>query len=180
MTYFTFSSYSNNPSTFYLKKDQRGFTFIELLIVISLISFLSIIGIAAFVTYSNVQAFNSGVSDVVSMLNIAKSRAQSQVAQPTAAVCGTNNNSIRGYGVRFAGRLTYDLRAICDDDLYHVVPGTAKDLTTYGLTHNHNVQYIVRFNGLTGNVISTSPIIITGFGMTRTITIDSSGNIAVN
>lgn len=77
---------------------NTGFTTIELLIVFSIIAILSMVGIAAFVNYSRTQALNTATSELVTLLNTARSRAQSQVKP---SVCSTQE--LNGYEVRLCG-----------------------------------------------------------------------------
>ncbi|MBI1919208.1 prepilin-type N-terminal cleavage/methylation domain-containing protein [Candidatus Microgenomates bacterium] len=49
-----------------------GFTLIELIVVVSILTVLSTLGIAAFINYSRTQALNEAVSDVATMLQTAK------------------------------------------------------------------------------------------------------------
>lgn len=76
---------------------QSGFTLIEVMIVISLIAVLSVTGILAFSSFSRTQVLNAASGDVVVLLNLAKSRAYSQV-KPSIAICA--NNPLDGYEIR--------------------------------------------------------------------------------
>lgn len=78
---------------------KNGFTLIEFLVVFSVLAILSTLGIVALVNYSRIQALNAAASDVVAMLQTAKSRAQSQV-KPTSGVCsGPSAPALTGYKV---------------------------------------------------------------------------------
>lgn len=83
------------------KSINRGFTLIELLVVFSVIITLSVVGIAAFVDYSRAQTVQSSANELATMLQTAKSKAQSQVALDNDGktnLCGLD--SLIGYEVR--------------------------------------------------------------------------------
>lgn len=82
-------------------KFQNGFTLIELLIVFSVITILSSIGIASFVSYSRSQEVDIDMKNFKSMLFTARSRALSQLKD---ASCFSNgftglNYQLQGYQV---------------------------------------------------------------------------------
>jgi prepilin-type N-terminal cleavage/methylation domain-containing protein len=74
---------------------QKGFTLIELMVVISIMAILGTLSIAGFKSYNQVQSIQASTSDVISMLSLAKSRAQSQV-KPPIDIC---NGTLDGYKI---------------------------------------------------------------------------------
>ncbi|MBI2622793.1 MAG: prepilin-type N-terminal cleavage/methylation domain-containing protein [Candidatus Levybacteria bacterium] len=96
---------------------NSGFTLIELIVVVSILAILSTLGIAAFVNYSRTQALNAAALDVVTMLQTAKSRAQSQIKP--GGVCASS--PLDGYKVVIcpggcpvrATEYGYELNAVC-------------------------------------------------------------------
>ena len=73
---------------------QAGFTLIELIVVFSIITLLSAIGIASFVTYSRSQNVDTSMKDFKSMLFTARSRALSQLRD---SACFSNGFTGQGY-----------------------------------------------------------------------------------
>lgn len=152
------------PATF-------GFTLIELMVVFAFIAILTSLGIAAYSTYNSSQEVQSSASDVESILNTAKSRSLTQVI-PTACA----NNPITGYQVDITvGGKQYTLSAIC---------GTKQIITTDNLPPN-----VVFGPGSTGStffaiesgiVAAQATINVTGYGQTRTVTINTEGSISAN
>lgn len=94
----------------YIIHKSRGFTLIELMVAVSVTAVLGTFGIAAFVNYNQSQVFQTSVNEVVSMLNLAKSRAQSQVR--LGSTCKAL--SLEGYGVGISSSdRTYSLKIYC-------------------------------------------------------------------
>jgi len=150
---------------------NKGFTLIELLIVISLLSILTLSSISVFSSYSRSQTYDNAVTDVVTLLNKAKSRALSRVKPSN---CTTN--AITGYQVSFAvpGQ-TYRLRAMCGGTTYIIESKTLPTGVTFAAGSVTSTSFAVG----TGIVSSVRTTTITGLGNTKTITVDTVGNISV-
>ncbi len=148
-----------------------GFTLIELIVVISVTAVLSIIGIAAFVTYSRTQALTTSVLDIVTMLQVAKSRAQSQV-KPDAAPC------LDGYRVAIlSSNKTYQMFAVCLPNDYPVAGYTKKLPSNICFDASATTTTSILFRVLTGGVGGGGDIQINGYGSGFKITVNSAGNI---
>lgn len=78
------------------KYTSQGFTFIELLVVFSITAILSTLGIASFVTYSRAQDLRNALYDLSTLLNSAKSSAQTQVKP--AGMC-LSSDILKSYSV---------------------------------------------------------------------------------
>lgn len=158
---------------------QKGFTFIELLVVISIIAILSTIGIASFVDYSRVQTMSNAVQDVTTMLQNAKASAESQL-KPVDNVC--TGAPLTGYKVV----ITTVARQ------YYIVPecggnedGNVKITKTLPdtISFSSGSGYIL-FNTITGNVTSSfsfpiSISFVSTSSYTKTIIVDKEGRISV-
>lgn len=161
----------------------KGFTLIELLIAVSIISTLSVIGIAGFVNYSRSQTVNNAALDIANMLQVARSYASSQVS-PKSTITGTdvcNLGSINKYKViiNFSEK-KYSLVAVCaGNDTKEI---QSKKLPN-NLSFNSGSEFI--FPIFTGGVLlppgasDFATIIITGFGIQRKVNIDANGHISV-
>ncbi len=79
-------------------KVSRGFTLIELMVVLSIIAVLGTLGIAGFTAYNKVQILQTSANDLAATLNLARSRALSQVKIGTN--CSNQNNSLDSYEVQ--------------------------------------------------------------------------------
>ncbi len=163
--------------------DSYGFTLVELIIVISVIAVLSIVGIAAFASYSRAQTLNAAAGDLAVMLNLAKSRAYSQI-KPVA--CGSN--LLEGYEVRICGGTTptcitpsvsFELNVKCGG----FTPVSTANFSNSNLSFTSPIQpsvYSFFFPVLKGSVVGSGTITISNtFAETRMVTVDASGNIRI-
>lgn len=171
-----------------LKKFQilDGFTLIELLVVMSVMAILSAIGIAAFVEYSHIQAVNSAVLGVETMLQTARSDALSQITARNGSnqpLC-SNGYSLTGYEVQIcpSGSTNcgdYKLNVTCGgSDLNSFNPIESKNLP-----NNPHLYFTdsgsFTFSVLTGGVNSGTITIANDYGISnRTITVFSNGSIS--
>jgi len=163
-------------------RKPRGFTLIELLIVISITALLGVSAIAGFSSYNSVQALQTSASNVVAMLNLARSRAQSQI-KPSG--CASNLN---GYRVVISTSGEYVLYVSCSGT--NDQSGDTKITEEYkqlpsGVTFSAGSSLFLFFPAQTGGVqgsTGSSPwyIVINSSGKTRTITINALGGISVS
>ncbi len=93
---------------------RKGFTLIELMVVISITAVLGTLGIAGFTNYNQAQVLQTSSNEVVTMLNLAKSRAQSQVKIGTN--CSNQNYPLNSYEVAIAAN-SYSLVTHCSSGL---------------------------------------------------------------
>jgi prepilin-type N-terminal cleavage/methylation domain-containing protein len=86
---------------------QKGFTLIELMVVTAITVMFGTMGIAGFNNYRQVQTLQTSGDEVATMLNLAKSRAQSQI-KPSACT-----DTLNGYRVAITAPKTYALKVSC-------------------------------------------------------------------
>lgn len=154
---------------------QKGFTLIEFIVVLSIIAILSTLGIVAFVNYSRVQALNAAASDVTTMLQTAKSRAQSQV-KPSLCVAPP----LVGYKVVIPTSLIYRLEVICGDErnIFTIEEKTLPANISFSPSSlGSSFLFNILTGGVEGAVSAGTSIAISGHGQTKTITIYSDGRI---
>lgn len=151
-------------------KRSSGFTLIEISIVISVLAVLTTGGLAAFVNYSRTQSLQSAAYDLRTTLNLAKSRSFSQV-KPEQCL----NQSIDGYKVViFQASNAYELDAVCAGNIYKLSSGTFPTNVVVG---SGSTSLSFFFPVISGGVIGSGSVVLSGFGQTRTITVDSIGII---
>ena len=179
-------------STTFLKssfKSGAGFTLIELIVVISVAAAISVVGIAAFVSYNQSQALDTAAADIISMFNLAKSRAASQVKP---ADC--SGQTLDGYEIRLCGLTvpevcknpdgaSYELDVRCNGEVVETPILTGKlpsnVIFDSSLTTSTTYTYSVLTGGFSQTGSSSPPpwtIALTGYNMHKSITVDSLGN----
>lgn len=89
---------------------RKGFTLVELMVVLSITAVLGALGLAGFANYNKTQLLQTSTNEVVGILNLAKSRAQSQI-KPSDCV-----GNLEGYGVRISLPNRYALFFRCTDN----------------------------------------------------------------
>lgn len=150
---------------------NSGFTIIELIVVISVIAILAVIGIAAFVNYGRVQALETAASQIVSYLNLAKSRSISQV-KPQSCV----NQTLNGYKVvlTFSSQ-NYELDVVCSGFSYKIEGKTLPRNITFDAVNTTSTSFF--FPVIVSGVEGAGRIVIQGYEKSKTITVDSVGGI---
>lgn len=159
---------SNNKKQLHWKH-FRGFTLIELILVFALMGLLTVTGVNAFFSYSRNQDYKTAISDVAHTLNLARSRAISQV-KPSQ--CGAARLDGYEFWYSSAGK-TYRTRVRCSGIYY--------DMDTRSLPQNVSFtsNTTVFFNVSTGTTNAVRNIIITGYGKTTTVRVDTTGVVSV-
>jgi prepilin-type N-terminal cleavage/methylation domain-containing protein len=160
----------------------KGFTFIELMISISIMAVLGVLATAGFSNYNQIQVLQTSSNDIITMLNEAKSRAQSQVKLGT--ICSDSLKTLTDYRVDISQPKSYSLNVDCQDSGLN---NFSDLLETKNLPQNVNFDSTsspsFSFPVLSGGVEGSSgsgPWTITvssSDGKTRTITISALGGI---
>ncbi|MGH7245714.1 MAG: pilus assembly FimT family protein [Candidatus Levyibacteriota bacterium] len=168
---------------------KKGFTLIELIVVFSIITVLSSIGIASLVSYDRVQEVNAAISDLQTMMQTARSRALSQVRNTCPA-----NTSFSGYEVLICSSCSglyascvqcantkipqddYELRFMCNG----VATSTALDskklpakVTINDKTTTNRAFIFRSLTGLTTGGVAS----ISGYGKGKWVTVSATGVI---
>lgn len=160
---------------FQLSTSQRGFTLIELIVVVGIMSILSIIGIVNYIGFSRSQALNASVQDVALLVQQGKSYTASQVRQKTGS-CTSINRPFGGYRVRITLPRTYRLEELCGSSSHIVVTKTLPENFYFTGTELHRD---IAFEPLTGGIVGARVLRITGYGLTKTITVNASGHVTI-
>jgi len=150
---------------------SRGFTLIEISVAVSILAVVTTMGIAAFVSYSRNQALQTSAYELSTTLNLAKSRAFSQV-KPEQCL----NQSLDGYRVLISALTgTYELDVICSGNIYKIKDGAFSKNVTVVQAQTTSTSFF--FPVISGGVVGSGSVVLSGFGQTRTIIVDSFGTV---
>ncbi len=184
----------------------KGFTLIELIIVFTVLAILSVGGIAAFVSYSQLQSLSNDRENIIAIVNLAKANTTSQFKPTSTAKC---QGTLEGYSVVFttsgSDANTYQLYVRCSGNNPGSSPPREIEMRDAPYKLSKGISFItsgatpmnvssVFFPLLTGGIVvknnigtgsivncnDSSPcrIVIDGFGKgPKTITMGSSGSI---
>lgn len=169
-----------------IKKKFRGFTLIELLVVISITGIVGSVSIISFSNYNRSQILQTAANELATTLNLAKSRAQSQL-KPCS-----DTDVLKGYKVSIntsgADDNKYKMDAICWDGVLPD-PGTCGGSIVHNsvplkplppdITFTSSTFANYCFPTLIGGVQQAGEIILSGYGQTKRVIIDSVGGIRV-
>lgn len=167
------------------KRSPAGFTLIELIVAFTIIAILSVISVASYVSFSRNQAVDNEANQLISVLNLAKSKAQSQVKPSSCTTSlGPTNQALSEYRVLIEPipNNRYSLVAVCagslisipiegSSNIYHKFPSPITVSAT---------NYTISFNVLSG-VVAPSTITLTGNWVgqpiSKVITLNSDGTV---
>lgn len=157
---------------------SRGFTLLELLVVFSIIGVLAGVGFAAFTNYSRSQALDQAVQDIKIAIEKTKFNAVSSVKP---ASCTTNNKTLNGYQIVFnPGNNSYTIYAICSSEQFQISTKAFPNITmvTTGPSPVTTCTTL-SYNTLSGYEGAACNIVISGYGRTKQVTVDSGGNAGI-
>lgn len=131
-------------------RKKNGFTIVELIIVFSIIAILSSIGVVASVNYSRAQSLEAATQDLKTILNQAKSYAQSQYKPPEC-----NNNALEKFRLELdRSDNEYTLWVVCSG-LQTIVQSQLPSDVSFDLTGTTSDYF--EFPILTGGIIADGP-----------------------
>lgn len=116
--------------------NKQGFTLIELIVAFSIMAIISLVGIAAFLSYNRAQMLTTATSDMAGIFNLAKARSSSQVK---LASC---TGSLDGYKVGLCKLSPTDC----------LPPESDKDYSVYAVCSGTTVSPAIVSKKLPGNI----------------------------
>lgn len=164
---------------------SRGFTFLEMLVVFSVIGILTGGGFASFVTYSKKQVLDQAVQDLKTGIDQAKFNAVSRVKPPAGTGC--DNVPLSSYRLRVCAS---NVPCGTGTDLYETdagcVVGGATQWTTSILASKKRPGTLaapvsgcaMQFSVLSG-IVAPCTIVLTDGSASKTICVDGGGNTSV-
>jgi prepilin-type N-terminal cleavage/methylation domain-containing protein len=163
---------------------QKGFTLIELMIAISIMAVVGVLGIVGFSNFNKAQVLQTSTNEVIMKLNLAKSRAQSQI-KPSACP-----GRLDGYRVVISTPKSYILYVVCSGvtnpatDSSGDIEADQQNQRSKSLPADLNFSadssffFPVRTGGVQASGSGPWQITIsTADGKTKIITVNSGGNI---
>ncbi len=147
-----------------------GFTLIEMVVVLGAMSIITSFSIASLISYSESQLLQSSALDIVSILNVAKSRSSSQV-KPTQ--CG--GQGLSGYRVNVNSATgQYDLSVVCGS----VYVLSSKKLSR-GVHFGNTSSASLLFPVFSDSTYSSTNIVLSKVTDGRQVAVGALGNITV-
>jgi prepilin-type N-terminal cleavage/methylation domain-containing protein len=164
-----------------IRNCEKGFSLLEMIVVLSVLTILSTIGIASFSSGSKRATVETATNELISTLQLARSRAISQVKPENLMKC---NGELRGYKVEInisGNRNEYDLAVVCE---VPPNPPTTNSILTKTLPNNvtfndGTTQTSFFFPILTGSVEGSGVVSVTGYDITKSISVDTVGGITI-
>ena len=166
---------------------KSGFTLIELIVVFSITTILSMVGIASFVTFSRQEAVTTGTSELKTMLTRAKSLTFSQV-KPNQCTATQQFNGYKVLVCCSSGNLCpqpcqlggdYELQVVCANNPVSIDTRTFAKQVTVDTTLSKTTSRSFWFQPVTAAVVGAGKVTIKGIGYnkTATLTVSSTGII---
>ncbi len=162
MTIFNFQF-----SIFNFGNREKGFTLIELMVALSITAVLGIFGIAGFTKYNQIQVLQSSADNLVNTLNLARSRAISQI-KPSDCI-----GQLGGYSVVISSNTTYELNIVCSGEDFVIQRTILPDKITFTKDSAR-----IFFPVLSREVIGAGTIELSGYGQKKNIIISENGIFA--
>ena len=157
------------------KQFSLGYTLIEILIVLTVMTTLFGLGYASFRNFSRRQAFSAVATQIKSDLRLAQ--AQSLSGKKLTG-CGTN--ILKSISFSLNGSSAYDIKQKCADSTEVLIKTVSIDsIYTLALTSPSVIEFLILGRGT--NISPTTPAVITisdaRNNLSREVTVNSSGEI---
>lgn len=176
-----------SPQTTECKKRlDSGFTLIEILVVFSIISILSAIGFASFVSYSRSQQLNQTANNIKLLVSQARFNSISTVKinrDISGNTVDCSSSSLDGYSVIITGTNQIELDQECNGSTAQPIKiiTLPSNLTFTSPTGGAVMCASIHFSALSATSAGLPcSIALSGYGQKKTIDIDAIGNVSIN
>ena len=178
-----FKTWRNHLTSYILHpRSNFGFTLIELLVTFTLISTISGIGFASFVSYSRRQVVVQAAADFKQAIDLARFNALSSVKP---AACGANDElsnfkvNVCSNAICQTSGVDYEMNVTCAGLEQVYVKKTLPQGVTFSNVPGNPACATLTFNALTG-VAQGLPceIYINGYGNQVIFSVDSNGHVS--
>ena len=150
---------------------QRGATIGELLVVLAIIGLMASVALPQFYKIRERQVITTAGSDIVSVLERAKSRTLASVSSSEYGVHFQSDRVIIFKGT------SYSSEALTNETINILSPATISNVTLSGVSATTGDVY---FNRLSGAPNKTGTVTISTSSYTKTITISATGGASSN
>lgn len=173
-------------SIYQTTKSGAGFTLIETLVVISVITALSAVGLGSFLSYNRTQSLQQAAQDLKTTIERARANSLARI-KPTGTGQCTTSESLYSYRIDTCtncATYTYKMAVVCGSGAPRTIDILTKKLSsTMSITSTSCSS--LAFNVLSNIVVCNSgslpaTIVLSGYNDTRTITVDIGGNVRIN
>lgn len=158
------------------RRIRAGFTLVELLVALAIISLLGGLGFANYRAFSQRQLLAQAARELRSDLRLA---ANLVLTGEKPGVC--SGGTLSGYRVNFSGAKTYLVEARCDvsgsqeSETVKTVnlPGTSTEVIFNPIPS----PILFKVVGQGTDVVGTATITLSGFGQTESVTVNAAGGV---
>lgn len=157
---------------------QKGFTLVEMLVVMTIIGILFAVGIARYQVFNRNQILTQAAEELKNNLRLAQQKALAGEKPAISGFCTDPGDTLASYRLKFIpSGLRYNIKAICSDG--SVQPN---DFISYNLPENvtgpggQEVLFKVLGQGIDANSQVTFTLTYSGVGI-RNVTVTRVGKI---
>jgi len=155
---------------------SKGFSLIELLIVVSIISILSVIGVASYINFSRSQTVTQAARKIVQDMRLAQSLAMNN-QKPEAGFCDNDCQTLDGYTFSLDNG-SYTLFANCINPVENCAPIKLETLTGFTFDGFTTVKFKVLRRGVEFTD-EKKTLTVTAFGKGKKIIVDDGGSVMI-
>jgi len=152
-----------------MKKFCPGFTLVELLVTITIISLVFSIGLVQYNRFNRRQILTKAKDQLISDLRLTQSKA---LSGEKPSDCGVG--PLSGHKLEFTSNSNYQITAVCDSD---VVVSAGLSLTEGVIKQAGPDEIFFKVLSQGIDVSGTVQIILSGFSETQTVSVNSVGEI---